>query len=115
MAWSNRCKNCGNADIEYTFKNGFTRCNHCDSTRVYEVEVKGNPAQRQAIYAGFDQKLPGLWLHFMGKRMILHNYRKSCGWSVFIGEGNKGWLEVFAVETLGDCVIGKQRKKTNKK
>ena len=110
-----RCLNCGQVDNYKEDSYHYKICLNCKSYRMLEVIVKGNPSQRQAIRAGFDQVRPGLWLHFAAKRMIIHKYRGDCPWSIFIGEGNKGWLEMFSVQTLSDAVAGKQRKKANKK
>jgi len=112
--WIRRCKNCGNSDIPYKYEAGWEVCGHCNSGKVFEVEVKGNPSQRQAIRAGYDQVRPGLWLHFAAKRMIIHKYRGDCPWGVFVGEGSKGWLNMFSFQTLGDAVVEKRRKKANK-
>lgn len=105
MLYTYRCLNCGKADIKYTLKNYINKCNHCDSSNIYKVKVKGNSSQRQAICAGYDQKLPGLWLHFMGKRMIVHGaYGNYCPWMFFVGKGKKGWFNSFSFETLSDAV-----------
>jgi DNA-directed RNA polymerase subunit RPC12/RpoP len=105
-----RCLNCGNPNINYKWVDNeydivCNLCNLCGSRRVIEVTVKGNPSQRQAIRAGYDQVRPGLWLHFAAKRMIVHKYRGDCPWSIFVvGKGSKGWLEVFSFETLSGAL-----------
>jgi DNA-directed RNA polymerase subunit RPC12/RpoP len=104
-----RCNSCGKSNIAYhRDTDGFIYCGHCGSAWVTPVILKGNPAQRKAIKAGYDQIRSGLYLHFNKNKMIIHEYgckKELLPWTIYISDGNKkGWLPIFSFETLNDCL-----------